>query len=41
MYAELVDRGDAELDTSAVVKLYESAAPPRTCKRRRDIVWGL
>ncbi len=25
MYAALVDRGDAELDTAAIIKLYESA----------------
>jgi 3-hydroxyisobutyrate dehydrogenase-like beta-hydroxyacid dehydrogenase len=30
MYPALADRGDAELETSTVVKLYESAAPPRT-----------
>ncbi len=32
LYAGLVDRGDAELDTSAVVKMYEGAAASREAR---------
>ena len=36
MYEALVDRGHAELDTSAVVKLYETAAGAQASPRAEE-----